>query len=334
MSKTDRAAALLESSGLGKLLRRGPAWRGALVVNYHRIGDGSTSPYDRTLFSATAEGLDAHLEVLARHFEVVGPGYLTDPSPRRLGRAVLITFDDGYRDNYEQALPILRGHGLKATFFIATGFIDRPRAPWWDEIAWMVRTSPRSGVPAGPGLDRAVAFDEPERERAVGSLLAAYKGLPDERTAEFLDHLAEATGSGRCDDREASDAWMSWDMVRELRAAGMWVGAHTVDHPVLARTSRARQQEEILGCRDRLEAEIGERPRYFSYPIGLPGSFDAVTRELVREAGFELAFGFSGGYIRGTEHDLYALPRCSEGLEGGPERFLAMVTLPQLFARW
>lgn len=334
MSKSDRAATLLEYSGLGKLLRRAPVWRGALVVNYHRIGDGSSSPYDRSLWSATVEELDMQLETLARHFEVVGPSYLIDPAPPRPRRAVLLTFDDGYRDNYEHALPALRSHGLQATFFIATGFVDRPRAPWWDEIAWMVRRSPRRELPAGPWLDRAVEFDEPERERTVACLLATYKRTPGERTAEFLDRLAEATGSGRCDDPGATDAWMSWDMVRELRSAGMWVGGHTVDHPVLALSSRARQESEIVGCRDRLEDELGERPRYFSYPIGLPGSFDAVTEDVVRESGFELAFGFSGGYISGPGQNRYALPRASDGLEGGPGRFRAMVTLPQLFARW
>jgi len=334
VSKSDRAAAVLEASGLGKLLRRVPVWRGALVVNYHRIGDGSASPYDRTLWSATPEELGVHLETLARHFEVVGPEYLTEAPPRRLGRAVLITFDDGYRDNYESAFPALRSHGLHATFFVATGFIDRPRAPWWDEVAWMVRTSPRSELPAGDWLDRGIEFDEPERERAVGSLLALYKGMAGERANEFLDFLAEATGSGRCHEADAHDAWMTWDMVRELRSAGMWVGAHTVDHPVLARSSRARQEEEIAGCRDRLAAELGERPRYFSYPVGLPGTFDSETQALVRDSGFELAFAFSGGYVRDSVQDRYAVPRSSEGLEGGPDRFHAMVTLPQVFARW
>ncbi len=62
------------------------------------------------------------------------------------GRYGMITFDDGYRDNHATALPILKREGVTATFFVATGFIDAPRLPWWDEIAWMVRTSRQDGL--------------------------------------------------------------------------------------------------------------------------------------------------------------------------------------------
>ncbi|MGB2710613.1 MAG: polysaccharide deacetylase family protein, partial [Conexibacter sp.] len=139
ISRTDRAAAALDARWLRALLARLPLWRGVLVLNYHRVGDGSATPWDHTLWSATAEGFDAQLTFLARHAEVVGPDDLPALAAGRRGRRVLLTFDDGYRDNHEIAYPLLRRHGLQATFFLATGFLDRPHVAWWDEIAWMVR---------------------------------------------------------------------------------------------------------------------------------------------------------------------------------------------------
>ncbi len=83
-------------------------------------------------------------------------------------------------------------------------------------------------------------------------------------------------------------------MVREMRAAGMAFGAHTVDHPVLARCSVERQRGEISGSVARLRDELGQPPALFSYPIGAPGTFDARTRACLREAGITHAFSLSG----------------------------------------
>src|ERR1700755_1848024 len=130
------AAAALERSGLGALLRLAPAWRGLVVLNYHRIGTPGDTSLDRAMWNATVEDFDAQVGFLARNFDVVGPG---EAGPAADGRRVLITFDDGYRDNHAAAMPILRAHGATATFFLTTGFLDAPRLAWWDEVAWMVR---------------------------------------------------------------------------------------------------------------------------------------------------------------------------------------------------
>src|ERR1700712_5414321 len=118
------AAAALERSGLGALLRLAPAWRGLVVLNYHRIGSPGDSPLDRDLWNASIEDFDAQIGFLARNFDVIGP---EDVTARPAGRQVLVTFDDGYRDNHTAALPVLRAHGATATFFLTTGFLDASR---------------------------------------------------------------------------------------------------------------------------------------------------------------------------------------------------------------
>ena len=123
----------------GRLAR----WTGLVGLNYLRIGDGRQSPFDRGLWSATAEAFDEQLAWIKKNYDVVSPA---DLPAAKSGRRVIITFDDGYRDNYTAAFPVLQRHGLPATFFVATGFIDEPRLPWWDEIAWMVRSSKRTGL--------------------------------------------------------------------------------------------------------------------------------------------------------------------------------------------
>src|SRR5207245_5405986 len=127
--------------GLSGLISRALQWSGIVCLNYHRIGDGSSSLFDRGLWSATPEEFSAQVRFLKRHFDVIGPDDIPVVTSRKTGRYAIITFDDGYLDNYAVAFSILKNHRVSATFFVATGFVDNPQLPWWDELACMGRTS-------------------------------------------------------------------------------------------------------------------------------------------------------------------------------------------------
>jgi peptidoglycan/xylan/chitin deacetylase (PgdA/CDA1 family) len=289
--------ATLAKLPLDRALKLLGSWRGVLVLNHHRVGDRECEPWDRAMWSASAEELDRELSTLARGTDVIGPEALEQAMHAGPGRRVLITFDDGYRDNYELALPLLRAHGLTATFFLASGFLDHPHAAWWDEIAWMVR---HAGMP-----HREAAHEE----AAIAKQILRYKALPEGEGAGFLEELARELGSGRCGAGEAGAQWMTWAMARDLRAAGMSIGGHTVTHPVLAGLSRERQREEIAGCAHRLREELNEPMRWFAYPVGARETFTATTTELLRECGVELAFSYYGGFADPVSWSPLDVPR-------------------------
>jgi peptidoglycan/xylan/chitin deacetylase (PgdA/CDA1 family) len=327
------ATRLLYQTGLLFLLERAIRWSGVLVLNYHRVGNGNQSPFDRGLWSADADAFTDQIRFCKSQLEVITPDDLPKVLAHGSGRYALITFDDGYRDNYEIAFPILKAEGVPATFFITTGFVDAPQLPWWDEIAWMVRTSQQDRVELSRWIPAPISFDEPEREEAVRTLLRAYKAMPAESTGHYLDAVAEATRSGRCEQAEVGRSlWMDWEMLREMKAAGMTVAGHTVTHPVLARTSIKRQREEILGCGARLAEEMGEPMKYFSYPIGKPGSFDSVTQDCLQEAGVRFAFSYYGGFRRFGEWNNYDIRRVAVETYLTTEWFRSIVAVPQLFA--
>src|SRR5262249_45624183 len=155
-------------------------WSGVLVLTYHRIGVGRTSPFDRGLWSADADAFADQIRFCKSHLDIITPKDLPQVISSRKGRYALITFDDGYRDNYQIAFPILKAENVPATFFVASGFLDAPRLAWWDEIAWMIRASRRQSVALKHWLRVPVHFDEPDREQAVRALLRAYKAAPAE----------------------------------------------------------------------------------------------------------------------------------------------------------
>src|SRR3954454_4083863 len=123
-SKRKLAFGVLSKSGLTAFLRRCFPWSGVLCLNYHRVGDGSRSLFDRQLWSATAEEFDAQVHFLKKDFDLIMPDDLDEVRLKRQGRYALLTFDDGYRDNHDIAFPILKSHDVRATFFVSTGVLD------------------------------------------------------------------------------------------------------------------------------------------------------------------------------------------------------------------
>jgi peptidoglycan/xylan/chitin deacetylase (PgdA/CDA1 family) len=326
---------MLRSGGVGALAAAIPGYAGSkdgvLVLAYHRIGQGVGCEFDPDVFSATPEAFTAQVRLLKSEFDVISPVDLPRVLSRGRGSYALITFDDGYRDNYEVAYPILRAAHVPATFFVNTGFLDEPRIAWWDEIAWMIRVSRRRGVPPSRWRREGINFDETGRNGAIRKALGCYKSLPGDQAGAFVDHLAEATGSGRWRG-DARGFWMTWDMLREMKAGGMCIGGHTVSHPILSRLPRSRQEQEIAGCKQRIERELKEPMRFFAYPRGKPDSFNEDTRRCLKEHGVELAFSFYGGFQRFAPWQPYDVHRTGVEMEMGLDQFARVVRMPRLFA--
>ncbi len=187
-SKRALLADTMRLSGLTSLLLRGARWQGVLVLSYHRIGDATSSQLFRGVFSTTPQGLGEQLGLLRRHFEVVSAAELESALADGRGRSVMVTFDDGYRDLYEAAFPVLEAHAVKATMFVCPGFIDGQATAWWDEIAWMLRHSRVPELAAGawsPG-SLPLAHGEDCMERAIGVLTRHYWQLDADDAPAFL----------------------------------------------------------------------------------------------------------------------------------------------------
>jgi peptidoglycan/xylan/chitin deacetylase (PgdA/CDA1 family) len=322
------AAKALATPGLRRLLAVAMPRDGVLVLNYHRVGDSRRSRYDRALWSATAEGFDAQLAFLKANCDVVTLDEV-DAASRQRGRHVAITFDDGYLDNHDIAFPLLRHHGLPAAFFIATGFIDRKLLPWWDAIAMQLRETGRASLDLSPWLARPLVLD-PDREPAIRTALGIYKTLPFAQVASFRARLAAETG---IEPPETVDGeWMDWDMIRSMARAGMTIGGHTVNHPILSSLPVAAQRMEIEGCATRLREELGIAMTHFAYPVGSRGAFGADTQRLLREAGVRQAYSFYGGLAQASA-GLFDLQRIAMVDNIGRDLFRAMVQLPRVFCR-
>ena len=217
-------------------------------------------------------------------------------------RAACITFDDGYADNHAVALPILNKHGLPATFFIATGFLDGGRM-WNDTVIESVRHTKASMLE----LDQLGCFSvntPAEKAAAIGAIIGKIKYLPVAERLVAAHRIADAAQV-----TPANDLMMTSAQVKAMRQAGMQIGAHTVSHPILARLSDEQARDEIKGSKEFLEQLLGERIGLFAYPNGKPGEdYSPQTVAVVRGLEFDAAVSTHWGAARpGT--DMFQLPR-------------------------
>lgn len=292
---------LLEKSLLRMLSPGGR--RGLSILIYHRV-----LPQRDPLFPGEVdrEEFDQQLAVLKSRFTILP---LLDAVRRaRSGdlppRAACITFDDGYADNAEVALPLLLKHGLHATFFIATGFLNGGRM-WNDSVIELVRRAPDGELDASSvGLGQHRLGSIAERQRAIPALIGQLKYLP---MAERLAQVNRLADLARCE--LPSDLMMNTAQLHKLRDAGMGLGAHTVNHPILARLPAAQAREEIASGKAALEDLLGQPVPLFAYPNGKPGEdYLAEHVAMVRELGFEGAVSTAWGASK-RHQDVYQLPR-------------------------
>lgn len=273
------------------------------ILIYHRV-----LPQSDPLFpgESDAESFDEQISQLSACFRFIPLSEAVDGL--RKGslppRAACITFDDGYADNAEIALPILQKHGVCATFFVAAGFLDGGRM-WNDTVIELVRHAPGDMLDLdGIGLGRLVIDSVAHRREVIHSLLGKLKYLAPESRQSTVDAMSALIPV------ELSDnLMMTSDQVRLLYNAGMEIGGHTVSHPILARMDNDVARAEIASGREMLEGMIGGRVRLFAYPNGKPGQdYRADHVRMVRDLGFDAAVSTAYGAAT-ARSDLYQLPR-------------------------
>lgn len=267
------------------------------VFAYHRIADRDADgfEFDPGVVSATPEMFERQMRHIAARFDVIALDDLLDHMANGQAlpeRPALITFDDGYRDNHDEALPVLRSLGLPAVVFLITGAIGTSRVMWWDELAYLLRNSEVSRAELPLVGWRSL---EGDRQRAAVrlELLARLKEVPDQRRAAALEALRNVLAVAQ--PRLSKPLFMGWGEVQRMIAAGVDCQPHTVDHPLLTRIDSTRVEREISRSAAEVTARTGRPSRAFAYPNG--DHNDAASNAL-RAAGVEIAFTMELGPCR------------------------------------
>lgn len=281
--------------------------RNVQILVYHRVnddGDPFFSGVPSSVFSQQMEylaecfrpcSLDVALDELERN----------EVEPNR----VVVTFDDGYRDNFVHAFPILQRIKIPATIFLATGAIGEGSTLWFERVFESFRRTKRDQ------LDR---FGDPpttyplhsleQKLTAQAAVLQFLRSVPGESLTRWVTILCDKLGVEEA--VTMPGLMLSWDEIRAMAASGCYFGGHTVRHPILSKLAPEELCDEVLRSKTMIEKETGVRVTSFAYPNGGYGDFNELTKTAVKEAGYRCAVTTIVG-VNTTAADRYELRRAT-----------------------
>lgn len=277
-----------------------------IILSYHRVADD----YFRPQMAVPPAVFEKQMNFIRENFKVISLDealpFLRGESPLKEDVAV-ITFDDGYRDNYTQAFPVLKKYSLPATIFLTTDFIGTNRRLWWDEIDFLLEKE-NGGVPPDiypkeveKCLLEIEAKEGKDRKRAINKLISILRNMIKSVKEEVMDNIRAAREKpGAAFDR----IMLSWGEVAEMRRKGISFGAHTRSHIILTEVPIERATKEIVESKAAIEARLKEPVIHFAYPSG---EVEYNIQELVKD-NFQSACSTKAGG-NNSQCDLFALKR-------------------------
>jgi peptidoglycan/xylan/chitin deacetylase (PgdA/CDA1 family) len=285
-------------AGINRALVRGMGPNSLLVLCYHGVV-AERHEEDSFLYRNTvaAEDFRKQLEWLAREFHPVALADLVNHLDGRLTlgrRPLLITFDDGYRNNLTIAAPILRSLGIPATVGLATGYIGKHEMLWPDEVNTRVYYWPRSTVPLPGSAEQtetaSVPGDAAGREKLASVVRKRVKELDEPARDRYLEVIRQE----RCAALENMDdelfGFLTWDEVRRLSALGVEIGSHSVTHPILSRIPEERIRTEFHESKNRIQRELGTPCVAITYPNGSRADVNDRVLQAAQQAGYRVGF--------------------------------------------
>jgi peptidoglycan/xylan/chitin deacetylase (PgdA/CDA1 family) len=285
------------------------------ILGYHRVLPpvGADFAFNDGVISATPEAFARQLKYVKSNLDVISVADLAKGlrDPRLLPeRPALITFDDGYRDNHDYALPLLREAGVPACFFVCTGLVGTRRIPWYEQWVCCLKLARgrRIASPFGPD-DAPYDLDPDNWTASYRRFRQNIRKVPWSQMEGCLARLRELTGVNP-DEHLRESLFMTWDDLRRMAAAGMEIGGHTRTHPVLSRVDDpAALREEVAGCFDDLAREMGRPPLAFAYPWGHVDAMSPEADAEIERAGFGISFSFRDGFAPRQAGRITRLPR-------------------------
>jgi len=287
---------LAHEHGLAEMLARGP--ERPLVLGYHRVVEdfAASATIEMPSMLTSRAMFERHLDCIGKHFRFVGVediGARLESGEPFTERVAAITFDDGYRDVYDNAYPVLQRRGIPATMFVVTDLLSRPSWQVHDRLYYLVAKAFRTWDDPRRELhgllsELGLPADDITRGRAstkspLVAVSALLPGLPQADVHRLMDGLEASVGNGFHDVPQT----MTWDMVLEMHRAGFTIGSHTRSHVSLPAESPERVAEELAGSKRAIEERIGEPVRHFCYP---GGQFNCTVVKAVERAGYDFAY--------------------------------------------
>ena len=277
-----------------KLLTKARKNHPCIILLYHRIINDNSKYLDK------GPGMHHHIKDFEKEIPYLKKNYQILPMDEVVAHiksgqgfdrpTVAITFDDGYRDNYTLAYPLLQKHGVPATIYLTSSLIGSEKRTWTDQIeqAFLLTHREYFLLPALFGEEKISIRTKEEKRTTCIELASKLKSLPDMRRKELLHDIFEGLGMNGSNPLErGSRIMLNWDEVKEMARHGITFGSHSHTHPILSRMPPQEAKEDILMSKKIIEEQLGREIKHFAYPNGRAEDFSEELREYCKEIDFE-----------------------------------------------
>jgi peptidoglycan/xylan/chitin deacetylase (PgdA/CDA1 family) len=261
---------------------------------------------------------EKHLKLLTKYCSPVSLNSVIS-NEKLPANPVVITFDDGYKNNYIYAFPLLKKYHVPATIFITTGFIDKTDFLWTDELSAMIaRAEMVNTNMSWKNKEITLEISDFEKKKKTICFLKDYaKSLSESEKKYFIEQLGKSLNCNYdWNNLDPLNSPMTWGEIREMNNDELIsIGSHTVSHPILANCTPEQQRIELAFSKKRINEELDTECISFAYPNGQPMDYNHKTLELLRELGYKNAVTAVSGYADPGETDNYQLNRFGGDME-------------------
>lgn len=297
-------------------LRQAMRGTGPIILYYHSVCDDPEQQrnYISTGITTSTASFREHMRILRSEYDPIS---LTDVASWLDGQtqlsnnSVVVTFDDGFADNYEVAAPLLEEFDIQGTFYLTAGCIEQQTLPWFSKIRYLLEQGVTKGARIRhPLSDLKADLSQPDGYRRgwlmFGECCAKTCGDKQNSWVNFLADQVQSTY-----DEDNAPRMMTWENARELHQRGHLLGNHTMSHPNMAYLSFEDQADEITSAHDMLTDRLGVATQHFSYPHPcLNPQWDRTSQAMLSELGYETQVLTQPGCVQRSSHAAQ-LPRIS-----------------------
>lgn len=311
------------------------------IINFHRVLDAHQLidyPFNEDMVEVTSEELESRLSYLSNNFDVIGFDNIIDFVDDKAvlpKKPVLITFDDGYSDNYEVAFPIIKSVDIPVTMMLATGYIGGEETFWTDWLAFIIFNIDIE-VLVLDELRFILPANREGRRTTFYRIINHFKSVSDEKRLQLLDNMKQLYGSlydELPDDIKALSRPMNWQQINEMSQAGIQFGSHTVNHPFLSKVSRQQLEVELADSKQVIEKNTGKTVSVLAYPNGQEEDFNDEVKRVAQSLGYKLGLSYINGVNDINNFDRYSMKRMHISPSHDSSTFKMALAFPIVFSK-
>lgn len=279
-----------------------------IIFNYHRIRkDNSPTVFDDSVFGPDAKRFREEMEWVKKETRVLNEEELLEivyQKKRINGVCSLVTFDDGYRDNYDIAYPILKDLNIPALFFIPTHHMTTRQLGWWDIVAYFVKQTTKKQF-----TFQTIEYNTADKNALIKKFINQLKMSEPIYIEKFLHQLSESLNVPFPDIKLQSEELMTWEQLKIMIGSGMNIGSHSHDHSILSRQDAETLAAQLSKSITILENNLNYKINSIAYPVGGNQHFNQVTKAVTRDVGFKLGFSYLTGINNSEAVDPFNVKR-------------------------